>query len=74
MIENLKTPSELILLFPNCGYNPREIGYLLMLGIVRGKKTAYSCLIDSHSFEELLLFKSCYGQEKALLNDKKKAF
>jgi len=70
MIENLKTPSELLELFPDCGYNPREIGYLLMLGIVRGIKTAYSCLIDTVSFSELLEFKKRYGQKKAVLIDK----
>lgn len=67
MIENLKTPKELLELFPDCEYNNREIGYLLMLGLVKGIKTAYSCLIDIDSFEQLLLFKEEYGQKKAIL-------
>lgn len=67
MIENLKTPKELLEMFPECGYNNREIGYLLMLGIVKGKKTRFSCLIDFESFEALLEFKASYGQKKAIL-------
>lgn len=71
MIENLRTPKELLDMFPNCGYNNREIGYLLMLGVVKGKKTKFSCLIDFESFQELLLFIEKNGQKKAVLTPAK---
>lgn len=67
MIENLKTPSELLELYPDCDYIQREIGYLLMLGLVKGKKTRSSCLICSVSFGELLEYKAMNGQKKAVL-------
>jgi len=54
MIENLKTPSELIELFPDCDLNCREIGYLLMMKMVSGIKTRTSCLVTIESFESAL--------------------
>jgi hypothetical protein len=61
---NLKTPTELIELFPDCQYNPREIGYLLMLGLVQGFKTSNSCLISVTSFNNLLEYKQQFGRDK----------
>jgi hypothetical protein len=62
--KELKTPSELLEMFPACEYNAREIGYLLMLGLVDGVKIRYGCLISVSSFENLLKFKSVYGRSK----------
>lgn len=64
IIEELKTPTELLELFPLCEYNHREVGYLLLLGLVDGVKTKYGCLITVTSFEELLNFKRVYGRSK----------
>ena len=51
----LKTPSQLIAMYPECGWTPQQIGYLLMLGMVRGLKVPDTCLIYVTSFEAAML-------------------
>ena len=70
MNEEIKTPTELLELFPDCGYNAREIGYLLMLGLVDGVKVSSGCLITVSSFSNLLAFREVYGRGR--YNFKKK--
>ena len=73
MYENeLKTPTELLALFPSCGYNVREIGYLLMLGLVDGVKVRDGCRISITSFETLLEYKKVFGRQKYQLGEQKK--
>ena len=55
--KELKTPTELIELYPDCEWTPQQIGYLLMLGMVRGVKVPQTCLISVTSFEAALLHK-----------------
>lgn len=54
---DLKRPTELIEMYPNCEWTPQQIGYLLMLGMVRGVKTPQTCLIYVTSFEAALFHK-----------------
>jgi hypothetical protein len=63
----LKTPSELLELFPECEWNVREIGYLLMLGVVQGVKLPRTCLISVTSFATLLDYKKQFGRDKFIL-------
>ena len=65
-LTHFKTPSELIEIYPECGWNPRQIGYLLMLGMVEGKKIPNSCLISVTSFEAAMLHKAHFGCEPLL--------
>lgn len=53
----LKTPTQLIEMYPNCGWTPQQIGYLLMLGMVKGLKVPATCLIYVTSFEAAMLHK-----------------
>lgn len=63
----LKTPTELIEQFPDCGWNNREIGFLLMLGILQGVKLPRTCLISVTSFATLLDYKKQFGRDKFVL-------
>jgi hypothetical protein len=63
-MQNLKTPTELLDMFPECGYKPHEIGYLLMLGLVQGFKVTNGCLISVTSFSMLLDYKKQFGRDK----------
>lgn len=56
-INNMKTPSELIELYPECGMTPQYIGYLLMMNFVDGIKVVNGCVICKESFEKLLKFR-----------------
>jgi len=55
-LENLLTPTDLLKEFPECGYNARELGYMLMLKLLRGVKGQYATYIDKESFEQLLQY------------------
>lgn len=55
-----KTPKELIEMFPNCGLNSVQIGYLHWCKALRGDKYGTQTVIEVESFENFLQYQKKY--------------
>ena len=55
-MDDLLTPSEIIRNYPECPFDNWDLGRLLSMGLLKGKKLDRGCLIDKSSFELLLKF------------------
>lgn len=63
-MKDYMTPTEIIAAHPNCGYNAREIGYMLMLKLLEGRKVGNSCVVSVTSFLSILEYKKENGLTK----------
>jgi len=55
-MNDLLTPSEIIKMYPNCPFDNWDLGRLLSMGLLKGKKLDRGCIIDRLSFELLLKY------------------
>lgn len=66
MKSNYITPSEIIFNHPEISWTPQELGYLLLLRLVDGKKYPRTCIINEEQVLELHKQKKMQPQPKKL--------
>ena len=60
-LKDMLTPTEIINTYPEYNYNARELGYMLMCGLVVGHKGKYQTWICVKSFKKLMDFREANG-------------
>lgn len=64
--QSLKTPTEIVKMFPGCGLTVEDIGRLIRMGVELGiplKKTSGGCLVCVEMFEKFLEMRDALSAE-----------